>query len=94
MNQALRADQAASMNALMNASMSSHPAYNEDLTPVAHNKPDKSNSHQQEDDMNTRTDQSQPAENIPCGASESGPKTLKTLHFRSFYDVRKPGFPS
>jgi hypothetical protein len=55
----------------VNASMSSHPAYNEDLTPVAHNKFDKSNSHQQEDDMNTCTDQSQPAENICMNLDES-----------------------
>ncbi len=50
--------------------MSSHPAYNEDLTPVTHNKSDKSNSHQQ-DDMNTRIDQSQPAENIRVNLDQS-----------------------
>ena len=69
MNKTPFADQAASMNASMNASMSSHPAH--DLTPVAHNKSDKSNSHQQEDDMSTRTDQSQTAENIRVNLDES-----------------------
>jgi hypothetical protein len=54
---------------MMNASMSSNPC--EDLTPVAHNKSDKSNSHQQEDDMNTCTDQSQPAENVRVNLDES-----------------------
>ena len=54
---------------MMNASMSSNPF--EDLTPVAHNKSDKSNSHQQEDDTNTCTDQSQPAENVRVNLDES-----------------------
>ncbi len=53
----------------MNASMSSNPC--EDLTPVAHNKSNKSNSHQQEDDMNTRTDQSEPAENVRVNLDET-----------------------
>jgi hypothetical protein len=54
---------------MMDALMSSNPC--EDLTPVAHNKSDNSNSHQQEDDMNTRTDQSQPAENERVYLNES-----------------------
>ena len=54
---------------MMNASMASNPC--EDLTPVAHNKSDKSNSHQQEDDTNTCTDQSQPAENVRVNLDES-----------------------
>ena len=54
---------------MMNALMASNPC--EDLTPVAHNKSDKSNSHQQEDDTNTCTDQSQPAENVRVNLDES-----------------------
>ena len=54
---------------MMNASMSSNPF--EDLTPVAHNKSDKSNSHQQEDDMNTRTEQTEPAQNLRVNLNES-----------------------
>ncbi|MBZ5782049.1 hypothetical protein, partial [Klebsiella aerogenes] len=54
---------------MMNASMSSNPC--EDLTPVAHNKSNKSNSHQQEDDMNTRTEQNEPAQNLRVNLNES-----------------------
>ena len=54
---------------MMNALMASNPC--EDLTPVAHNKSNKSNSHQQEDDTNTCTDQSQPAENVRVNLDES-----------------------
>ncbi len=38
---------------------------------MAHNKSDKSNSHQQEDDMNTRTDQTEPAQNLRVNLNES-----------------------
>jgi len=72
MNQAAGGDQATPMDALMNVSFLSIPGNNEDVTPVAHNKSEKSSSHPEErSHIHAPSDKSERAQNICVNLDES-----------------------